>query len=147
MSRGVALLAMAALFLPAPRAQLVSSPAVAAACPMTEGGTGLLCADLLATPDLDHVRAVLDIMPVPTPFGVSVTVDGHPRQLLGTSVSGLPDPRSLGNYAVYVAWAYTLALDSAVKLGVVGNGRLERGDDLGDARVADELRVEKARPF
>jgi FtsP/CotA-like multicopper oxidase with cupredoxin domain len=43
-------------------------------------------------------------------------------------VTGLPDPKSLGNYSAYVAWGYTLAMDSAVKLGPVHNGRVDLGE-------------------
>jgi FtsP/CotA-like multicopper oxidase with cupredoxin domain len=65
---------------------------------------------------------------VPSPFGVAVTVDGRPRYHLVADIAGLPDPHSLGPYAAYVAWAYTLGLDSAVKLGTVRNGRIDLGE-------------------
>ena len=44
------------------------------------------------------------------------------------SIADLPAARSLGDYSVFVAWAYSVALDSAVKLGVVTNGRTELGE-------------------
>lgn len=59
-------------------------------------------------------------------------VDGRTRYRLEANITGLPDPRSLGAYSVYVAWVYTLSLDSAVKLGPVRNGRV----DLGEVRYA-----------
>src|SRR5262249_3043784 len=68
------------------------------------------------------------LLPVPSPFGVAVTVDGRPRYHLVANVAGLPAPRSLGAYTTYVAWAYTLAMDSAVKLGPVKNGRVDLGE-------------------
>ncbi|MEO5816699.1 MAG: multicopper oxidase family protein [Gemmatimonadaceae bacterium] len=89
---------------------------------------GLLCVDLIPTPDLSQVTAALEIMPAASPFGVAVTVDGHPRQRLAMSIADLPAASSLGDYSVFVAWAYSIALDSAVKLGVVNNGRVELGE-------------------
>lgn len=85
----------------------------------------LSCIDLAPTPDLPGVSATLHIVTPPSPFGVSVTSNGSPRQRLRASIHGLPEPRTLGNYTVFVAWAYTVALDSAIKLGVVTNGRTE----------------------
>jgi suppressor of ftsI len=98
-------------------------------CPTTpDTAPSLLCADLIPTPDLPQVTGALEIMPAQTPFGVSITVDGHPRQRLATNIANLPTASSLGDYAVFVAWAYSVALDSAVKLGVVTNGRTELGE-------------------
>ncbi|MDB4891822.1 MAG: hypothetical protein JWL61_3677, partial [Gemmatimonadetes bacterium] len=99
-----------------------------ATCPTTNQGPSLLCADLIPTPDLIQVSGTLEIMPAPTPFGVSVTADGHPRQRLATTIANLPAASSLGDYTVFVAWAYSIALDSAVKLGVVTNGHTELGE-------------------
>ncbi len=100
-----------------------------AICPTTDNAVpSLLCADLIPTPDLSLVTGTLEIKPVPTPFGVSVTADGHPRQRLATTIANLPSARSLGDYTVFVAWAYSVALDSAVRLGVVTNGRTELGE-------------------
>jgi FtsP/CotA-like multicopper oxidase with cupredoxin domain len=90
--------------------------------------SALNCTTLIPTPDLRKVSGVLELLPVRGPFGVSVTADGRPRYRLATRITGLPDPRSLGGYTVYMAWAYTLSLDSAVKLGPVHNGRVELGE-------------------
>jgi suppressor of ftsI len=57
-----------------------------------------------------------------------VHADGRPRYRLVASIAGLPPPQSLGEYTAYVAWAYTLSLDSAVKLGVVRNGVVALGE-------------------
>lgn len=114
----------AAVVLAVAGATLSGAHGVAVICPTS----GLLCTDLIPTPDLGQVTAVLEIMPVPSPFGVSVTVDGHPRQRLTMSIADLPAARSLGDYSVFVTWAYSVALDSAVKLGVVNNGRTELGE-------------------
>ncbi|MEP7067493.1 MAG: multicopper oxidase family protein [Gemmatimonadota bacterium] len=103
--------------------------AASASCPTAAfGAADLACTDLVPTPDLGGASAVLELLPIPTPFGVSVTVDGRPRQRLIATISGLPEPRALGAYSTYVAWAYSLTLDSAVKLGVVTNGRTDLGE-------------------
>ena len=104
-----------------------------AACP---SGLGLeaatapnYCAELIPTPDLQEVASgVLELRPVPTPFGVAVTVDGRPRYRLATTVEGLPPPSSLGPYTTYVAWASTLSMDSVVDLGAVHNGQTVLGE-------------------
>ena len=88
----------------------------------------LNCMTLFPTPDLPVVSGDVALRPVPSPFGVAVTVDGRPRYHLVADIAGLPDARSLGDYTVYVAWAYTLGLDSAVKLGPVHNGRVDLGE-------------------
>ncbi|MEO8334659.1 MAG: multicopper oxidase family protein [bacterium] len=100
-------------------------------CPTVESsGPSLLCTDLVPTPDLTQVTAALEIMPVASPFGISVTADGHPRHRLTMSIADLPSAKTLGDYSVFVAWAYSVSLDSAVKLGTVKNGR----SDLGELR-------------
>jgi len=100
-----------------------------AACPTSANeAQSLLCADLIPTPDLPRVTGALEIMSGATPFGVSVTVDGHPRQRLAMTIAGLPAANALGDYTVYVAWAYSVSLDSAIKLGVVTNGRTSLGE-------------------
>src|SRR5262245_31610982 len=88
----------------------------------------LNCLELFPTPDLGGVSGTIALKPVPSPFGAAVTVDGRTRHRLVATIEGLPPARSLGAYDVYVAWAYTLSLDSAVKLGVVRNGRVDLGE-------------------
>src|SRR5262249_26002704 len=80
-----------------------------------------------ATPDLAAATGEIALRPVPSPFGVAVTADGRPRYHLVAEIAGLPAPRALGNYTTYIAWAYTLSLDSAVKLGPVRNGQVDLG--------------------
>jgi len=82
---------------------------------------------LFPTPDL-AASGTIALRPVPSPFGVAVTVDGRPRYHLVADIAGLPEPRTLGAFSAYVAWAYTLSLDSAVKLGPVHNGRVDLGE-------------------
>ncbi len=81
------------------------------------------CADLVPTADLDEVTGTIELGPVATPFGVAVTADGRYRYRLTTTISGLPEPSTLGAFKTYVAWATTLSLDSVVKLGEVANGQ------------------------
>jgi len=88
----------------------------------------LNCTALVPVPDLASATGVVALLPARTPFSVATTIDGRPRYHLVGTFAGLPDPHALGNYTGYVAWAYTLALDSAVKLGVVHNGRVDLGE-------------------
>ncbi len=95
----------------------------------------LNCMTLYPTPDLS-ASGEIALRPIPSPFGIGVTLDGRPRYHLVADVAGLPDPRSLGRYSTYVAWGYTLAMDSAVKLGPVHNGRVDLGElDYAQFRV------------
>src|SRR5690242_7796666 len=88
----------------------------------------LHCTALVAPPDLNGIRATLELQPIPGPFGASVTPNGEPRYRLIASVTGLPKPATLGPYTTYVAWAYTVTMDSAVKLGVVHDGTARLGE-------------------
>jgi len=83
---------------------------------------------LVPVPELQTTSAVIQLRPAATPFGVAVHADGRPRYRLVASIAGLPSPQSLGEYTTYVAWAYTLSLDRAVKLGVVRNGVVSLGE-------------------
>ena len=94
------------------------------------------CIALTPAPGFDSVSATVELAPVATPFGVAVTRDGRPRYHLIATVAGLPDPSTLGAYRAYVAWAYTLAMDSAVRLGAVRNG----ANDLGEL-ARDQFRI------
>src|ERR1044071_7711902 len=85
----------------------------------------LNCLELFPTPDLGRASGSIALLPAASPFGIAVTADGRTRYKLSATIAGLPDPRSLGDYTVYVAWAYTVALDSAVKLGQVRNGHID----------------------
>ncbi len=84
--------------------------------------------DLVPTPDLRNVAGTVELGRARTPFGIAVTAEGHHRYQLSISVSGLPDPRSLGVYATYVAWVTTPLMHPLIKLGEVQNGD---NDDLG----------------
>ena len=100
-------------------------------CPASDdpaAASALHCLTLVGVPDLPSANGTIQLRPVPSPFGVSATVDGRPRYRLVATIAGLPEARTLGPYTTYVAWAYTLSLDSAVKLGPVRNGVTELGE-------------------
>ena len=80
------------------------------------------CAELVPPPELRAASGVLELRPVTGPFGVAVTPAGAPRYVLAARIAGLPAPSTLGRYTTYVAWAYTITMDSAVRLGEVRNG-------------------------
>lgn len=88
----------------------------------------LHCTELVAPPELSGVRGTLELEPVTGPFGVAVTPAGAPRYRLVARVTGLPAPATLGRYTTYVAWAYTVTMDSAINLGVVRNGGVSLGE-------------------
>ena len=111
---------------------LIQASLPATACPAARDeaamSSALDCMALIAVPGLPAAAGIVALLPAHSPFGVAVTVDGRPRHHLVATVSGLPDPHTLGEFSVFVAWAYTLSLDSAVKLGAVTNGRVELGE-------------------
>jgi hypothetical protein len=88
-----------------------------------EDSSDLYAIELVPTPDLRHVRGEARLQWAATPFGVSVSPDGHFRYELAIDIEGLPAPESLGDYRTYVAWAATPQLGETIKLGRVGNGR------------------------
>jgi suppressor of ftsI len=122
---GVALMSMRSA---AARAVGQASAPACASSDDPNASSVLNCMVLVPAPDLATAHGVVHLRPVPSPFGVAVRIDGRPRYRLVATFDGLAAPRSLGDYSTYVAWAYTLTLDSAVKLGVVRNGVVELGE-------------------
>jgi hypothetical protein len=57
-----------------------------------------------------------------SPFGVSVTAEGHARYDIRITARKLPPPARLGRYRSYVAWAATPDLSRWTRLGAVANG-------------------------
>jgi hypothetical protein len=57
-----------------------------------------------------------------SPFGVSVTAEGHARYDIRVTARKLPPPARLGAYRTYVAWAATPDLSRWARLGTVANG-------------------------
>ncbi len=63
----------------------------------------------------------------PSPFGVAVTRDGRASYDVQLTVQGLPDPSTLGDYTVYVAWQASTDLGQWTRLGRVTNGTTTAG--------------------
>jgi len=105
-------------------------PSTPACAPADDPGASsvLNCMTLVSVPELPAASGIIHLRPVPTPFGLAVLPDGRPRYRLVATIAGLPDPRTLGDFGAYVAWAYTISLDSAVKLGPVTNGVVSLGE-------------------
>lgn len=95
--------------------------------PGTQPSPDLYCIDLHPVPDLPQISGAVELRRVPTLFGAAVTVDGTHLWDLRLTLAGLPDPKTLGNYSAYVAWATTPTLDSLRRLGPVRNGRIDAG--------------------
>ena len=87
----------------------------------------LYCIELIHAPDFPRASGYVELTPSASPFGASVTVDGHHRFDLAVHLAGLPDPAVLGDYGGYVAWATTPRLRPIVNLGPVANGRTTVG--------------------
>jgi len=83
----------------------------------------LYCLPLLSTDLAPSASGTAVLLPVSSPFGLAVTPDGRPRYRVELTLSGLPEPASLGRYRSYLAWATTPELDPVIPLGRVSNGR------------------------
>lgn len=92
------------------------------------------CAELIPTPRYPRARAVLELLPVPSPFDVAVTRDGNARYQIVISIAGLPTRVAHDDTApaTYVAWMTTMDLDSVVKLGPVSGGQTVLGETTRD---------------
>lgn len=77
---------------------------------------------LLNTPKTPTAQGTARLVFAPSPFGVTVTADGRSSYDVQLSLTGLPDPTTLGPYSAYVAWVTTTNLDQWHRLGAVGNG-------------------------
>ena len=82
---------------------------------------------LLNTPNTPGAQGTARLVFAPSPFGVTVTADGHSSYDVQLSLTGLPDPATLGPYTTYVAWAVTTDLKQWHRLGVVTNGNSSVG--------------------
>ncbi len=88
----------------------------------------LLCIDLFSTANGGNAVGVIELTRPWSPFGVTVTPEGHHRHQLRSWISGLPNPSSIGPYQTYIAWATPLELDPVIKLGPVSNGENNLGE-------------------
>jgi len=77
---------------------------------------------LLNTPNTPSARGSARLVFAQSPFGVAVTVDGRASYDVQLSLTGLPEPSTLGPYTAYVAWAATTDLSKWHRLGPVSNG-------------------------
>jgi hypothetical protein len=82
---------------------------------------------LFNTPKAPSAQGSSRLVFAQSPFGVSVTVDGHASYDVQVDVSGLPDPSSLGPYSAYVVWETSTDLARWVRLGAVTNGKTTVG--------------------
>jgi hypothetical protein len=77
---------------------------------------------LLNTPRTPTAQGTARLVFAQSPFGVTVTADGRSSYEVQLSLTGLPEPASLGPYKTYVAWAATTDLSKWHRLGPVTNG-------------------------
>src|SRR2546430_5477744 len=84
----------------------------------------------LTTPDSTRaLSGVGALVPLPSPFGVAVSTDGHLRYDLHLSIQELPAPSAYGaSYTTYVAWMVTPLMDARKALGVVRSGEQSVGE-------------------
>lgn len=106
-------------------ALLLAPPAADTGCgaATATAGPAASCFDLLPAAAAPNGVGAVTLDWVTGPFGVSVTRDGRHRYGLTLTISGLPEPASLGPYRTFVAWATTPQLSPIHRLGEVGNGR------------------------
>ena len=62
---------------------------------------------------------VATLVPAPSPFGVTLTTDGHPVFDITVTVQNLPPAKALGG-AHFAAWATTQDLIDADFIGIIG---------------------------
>ena len=102
---------------PTPRADPTAEPAGPG-----RSASDLFCIDLFSTAAGGDAVGVIELARARSPFGVSVNALGYQVHDLTAWIANLPDPRTLGEYTVYVAWATPLVLDPVRKLGVLTDG-------------------------
>jgi len=109
-------------------ALLLAAQSCAAPANERQPSPDLYCIELLSSGAFaDSASGTAYLLPPPTPFGIAVTPAGEPRWNVRFELSGLPDPRTLGAYRTYVAWATTAQLAPVVRLGEVRNGAVTLG--------------------
>ena len=87
----------------------------------------IYCLPLFSTAKAPLASGTARLQLQPGPLGLSVTRDGRVLSRVVLTLSGLPDPASLGPYHSFVAWATTPDLDPVIPLGAVENGRTVTG--------------------
>ena len=84
--------------------------------------------DLVPRPDIAGANGVAELGRAESPFDVAVSPEGHQRYDVTATLTGLPDPASLGPFTTYVAWVSPPSLEPMLKLGPVRNGRFHLGE-------------------
>jgi len=79
------------------------------------------------TPRTPNAQGTARLVFAESPFGVTVTADGHASYDVELTLSGLPEPSALGAYKAYVAWGVTPDLKQWRRLGPVSNGKFTVG--------------------
>ena len=95
---------------------------VAAALVLSSGADGPYDIALFATPKAPDAKGDARLVFAQSPFGATVTADGHAAYDVRITAAALPDPSTLGPYAAYVAWSVSTDLATWQPLGAVGNG-------------------------
>jgi FtsP/CotA-like multicopper oxidase with cupredoxin domain len=83
--------------------------------------------ELLPAADIASGSGSAQLLAPSSPFGVAVTPAGEHLYDVLFELGDLPEVRSLGAYAAFVAWATTPQLHPVVKLGEVRNGSTKLG--------------------
>lgn len=92
------------------------------AAALLAGGTGPFDIALFAGPAVPAARGEARLVFSASPFGVSVTADGHHSYDVQVTAYDLPAPSSVGRFTAYVAWEVSPDLSRWHRLGVVTNG-------------------------
>jgi len=86
-------------------------------------GAGPYDVALFATPKAPMATGVARLVFAESPFGIAVTADGRAQYDVQVEAANLPQPRELGAFKAYVAWAVTPDLQRWDRLGTIRNGK------------------------
>jgi len=106
------------LLIPAVRPSQAPVAPVAAMCTV---GTEIV--DLQPTGSIATAGGAIELKPVMSPFGVSVTTDGRYQYDATATVKNLPAANSMGNFTTWVLWVATPSLDKIRNLGAITPGK------------------------
>ena len=79
--------------------------------------------DLQPTGSVAQAGGSIELKPVMSPFGVSVTVDGRYQYEASATVKNLPAANSMGNFTTWILWVATPSLDKVRNLGSITPGK------------------------
>lgn len=80
--------------------------------------------ELYGTPELQRFSGVATLQPAASVFTAPVTPDGVHRFDVAIAVDSLPDPRSLGSYTTFIAWAVPPSMRPVTKIGELADNRV-----------------------